>query len=266
MKGLMSLLVAMAFGLAATPAAAEPVKLLAAGSLRAALSEASQAFTTAKGTEVVHDFAPSGLLRERIMEGEMADVFASANMKHPRAIADERGGKVVPFARNRLCAIAQPVLEVTSETLLDVMLRDGVRVGTSTPKADPSGDYAFELFDKAESQQESAAERLKEKSLQLTGGPDSPKPDTPRSVYGWVMEEGQTDLFLTYCTNAVLAAEEVPELQIVDIPEALSVGATYGLLVMSERAQAQDLADFILSSDGQAILADYGFAPPPTDE
>ncbi|MFD1381510.1 substrate-binding domain-containing protein [Fodinicurvata halophila] len=107
------------------------------------------------------------------MEGEAADVFASANMKHPQAIADERGGEVVAFARNRLCAIAQPDLEVTSDNLLDVMLRADVRVGTSTPKADPSGDYAFALFDKAEALQDGAAEKLKEKSLQLTGGPDS---------------------------------------------------------------------------------------------
>ncbi|WP_022729315.1 molybdate ABC transporter substrate-binding protein [Fodinicurvata sediminis] len=259
----MSLLAAMAFGLAATPAAAEPVKLLAAGSLRAALSEASQTFTAAEGTEVANDFAPSGLLRERIMEGEAVDVFASANMKHPQAIAAERGGEVVAFARNRLCAIAQPDLEVTSDSLLEVMLREDVRVGTSTPKADPSGDYAFQLFDKAEAFQDGAAEKLKEKSLQLTGGPDSPQPDEPRSVYGWVMEERRADLFLTYCTNAVLAAEEVPELRIIDIPENLNVGATYGLLVLSDSQGARSLADFILSPTGQSILQDYGFAPPP---
>jgi ABC-type molybdate transport system substrate-binding protein len=34
--------------------------------------------------------------------------------------------------------------------LLDTMLRDDVKLGASTPKADPSGDYAFAMFAKAE--------------------------------------------------------------------------------------------------------------------
>jgi hypothetical protein len=84
---------------------------------------------------------------------------------------------VQPFARNTLCALAQEDLEVSRNNLLDVMLREDVRVGTSTPVADPSGDYAFELFDKAEAVRPGAAEALKAKALQLTGGPDSPQPD-----------------------------------------------------------------------------------------
>lgn len=58
----------------------------------------------------------------------------------------------------------------------------------------------------------------------------------------------------------------MPALQIIDIPENLNVGATYGLLVLSKRTQAQDLADFILSREGQSILAEYGFAPPAAEK
>ncbi|MFD1381509.1 substrate-binding domain-containing protein [Fodinicurvata halophila] len=77
------------------------------------------------------------------------------------------------------------------------------------------------------------------------------------------MEEERADLFLTYCTNAVLAAGEVPELRIIDIPDALNVGATYGLLVLRDSEAARSLARFILAPEGQAILERYGFAPPP---
>lgn len=142
------------------------------------------------------------------------------------------------------------------------MLDPEVKVGTSTPKADPSGDYAWELFDLAEAIKAGAAATLKGKALQLTGGPDSPKPPTERSVYGWVMEEKQADIFLTYCTNAVIAAAEVPGLQVVDIPHDLAVGADYGLVVLRERTEAQAFADFILSEMGQAILRSHGFVPP----
>lgn len=244
-------------------ASADAVRLKAAGSLRPALGEISTLFTERTGIPVEAEFAPSGLLRERIEGGEPADLFASANMAHPRAIAEDRGGTVVPFARNRLCALAQPDIEAIAETLLDRMLEEGIRLGTSTPGADPSGDYAWELFDKAEAVRPGAAERLKEKALTLTGGPDSPEPPPDRSIYGLVMEEDRADLFLTYCTNAVIAAREVPGLQVIQIPETLSVGADYGLIVLNTRAEAQALADLILSDEGQTIMASYGFGAPP---
>ena len=70
----------------------------------------------------------------------------------------------------------------------------------------------------------------------------------------------KADVFLTYCTNAVLAQRELPELQIVQIPKALSVAADYGLTVLADAPEAaQALADFILSPEGQAVLAGYGF-------
>ena len=48
----------------------------------------------------------------------------------------------------------------------------------------------------------------------------------------------------------------MPDLQIVQIPEALSVGADYGLIVLEGAPEgAQALADYILSPDGQAVLA-----------
>jgi molybdenum ABC transporter molybdate-binding protein len=241
---------------------AEPIRLLAAGSLKAAMTDIGKAFWAATGTAVENSFGASGLLRERIVGGEEADVFASANLEHPQAIATQRGLEVRPFTRNSLCTLAQPDMQVTSDNLLERMLDPAIQVGTSTPKADPSGDYAWELFDKAGTIEAGAAETLKGKALQLTGGADSPKPPTERSVYGWVMEEKKADIFLTYCTNAVVAEAEVPGLQVVGIPDALAVGADYGLVVLSGHPEAKAFADFILSAEGQEILASHGFAAP----
>ncbi len=76
------------------------------------------------------------------------------------------------------------------------------------------------------------------------------------------MSEDRADLFLTYCTNAVLAQRDTPTLQIVQLPDALSVGASYGLSVLNNSAsEASDLAGFILAPVGQQILASYGFKP-----
>ena len=57
---------------------------------------------------------------------------------------------MVLFARNRLCALVKPGLKADSATLLERMLEPAVKLGISTPKADPSGDYAFEVFGKAD--------------------------------------------------------------------------------------------------------------------
>jgi molybdate transport system substrate-binding protein len=242
---------------------ADTVRLYAAGSLRAALTDVAKAVEAKHPeTRVELEFAASGLLRERIEKGEPAHVFASADIGHPIRLADAglAAGKVAVFARNELCALAREGLKITSATLLDVMLDPAVRVGTSTPKADPSGDYAFALFAKAEAIKPRAKAALESKALQLTGGPTSEKAPAGRNQYAWVMAGGKADMFLTYCTNAVLAQKELSALQIVQIPPELNVGAEYGLVVLNNAPPAAaELARFILSQDGQGILAKYGF-------
>ena len=251
--------------LMATPANAEaPISLVAAGSLKAALGQVARAFQNDSGLPVETTFGPSGLMRQSIEDGASAHVFASANMAHPQALAEAgRGGPVVLFARNRLCGLARPGLEVSGETLLDVMLAQTTRLGTSTPGADPSGDYAWQLFGKADELRPGARAELESKALQLTGGPQSDAAPEGRNTYAWVMENDRADLFLTYCTNAVLAQRELPELQIVTVPQALSVGADYGLIVLEDAPpSAWDLAFHILSPDGQRVLDNYGFDAP----
>ena len=245
------------------PASAEPLRVAAAGSLRAALTEVVQAFgTTPGGVPVTETYGPSGVLRQRIGAGEPFDVFASANMEHPEATGRERGVPAVLFARNRLCAIARPGLEVTSETLLDRMLDPAVRLGTSTPRADPAGDYAFALFARAEALRPGARAALEGKALTLTGGPSSTQSPSGRDPYAWQFERGAADLFLTYCTNAVLARAADPALRQVAIPETLAVAADYGVVLLSDRPEAAHLVLFLLSPVGQAVLARHGFEAP----
>src|SRR5262249_36707059 len=108
-------------------AQAEPVLVQAAGSLREALDDTARAFTAASGIEVKAKYGASGLLKDEIMGGAEAQVFASANMEHPRALAAAgKSGPVVLFARNQLCALARPGLAVTPATLLDKLLDPGV--------------------------------------------------------------------------------------------------------------------------------------------
>jgi molybdate transport system substrate-binding protein len=239
------------------------VRLYAAGSLKTAVTAVAQAYQAGGGGAVDATYGPSGLLRERIVKGEPVDVFASADMTNPQALADAgRAGKPVVFARNQLCALAAPGVVVTTDTLLDRMLDPQVKLGTSTPKADPSGDYAWVLFDKAEALRPGAYKALDAKALKLTGGPSSPAPPPDRSIYGVMIAERRADIFLTYCTNAAQAVREVAGARVVAVPEALAVGAAYGLTTVgiATPASARFVA-FVLSQPAQKILARHGFTP-----
>ena len=157
--------------------ARRPIRLFAAGSLKDALSEAATAFEAAGGDKIEGRFGPSGLLKDEIASGAEADVFASANMEHPQALHETgKARPVARFARNTLCALVRPGLDVTGATLLGALLDPDVKVGTSTPKADPSGDYAFDIFRKAGALKPGAQAALENKALKLTGAKDSAAP------------------------------------------------------------------------------------------
>ncbi|HRL99109.1 MAG TPA: molybdate ABC transporter substrate-binding protein [Acidovorax sp.] len=243
---------------------AAPVQVYAAGSLREAFTEIARDHEARTGQKLALTFGASGLLRERIEKGEPAQVFASADTDHPQRLA-ARGGWQAPvvFTRNALCAITSEQISATPDTLLATLLRTDVRVGTSTPKADPSGDYAWALFRQADTLQPGAYAQLDAKALKLTGGASSPKPPAGRGTYAWVMEQRQADVFLTYCTNAVAAQAELPRLRVVQLPPALQVGAAYGLTVRADApAAAQAFAQALRQPAAQAVLRRLGFGQP----
>lgn len=262
--------IAAAWALAGGAAVAQTGELTvyAAGSLKGALTGIAHDYEASPGgTKVRLVFGASGLLRDRLQGGERADVFASANMAHPQSLAAAgKAQPVVRFARNRLCALASPAFSLQGRTLVERLLDPAVRVGTSTPKADPAGDYAFALFDRVEASGAApagSAATLKAKALQLTGGPNSPPPPADRSAYGVLMAAGQADVFLTYCTGAETARREVPGLQVLQIPEAINVAADYGLAVLEPASPAAGhFAAYVLSPPAQQRLHAQGFAAP----
>jgi molybdate transport system substrate-binding protein len=258
------LLIALGTIALAMPAAAQDaVAVYAAGSLRAVLTELRAAYKQQSGTDVKFTFGPSGLLKERIEKGEPADVFASANVEHPAAIA--KAGLANPprvFTRNEMCGLVSPKVKATPANLLDLMLDPAIKLGTSTPKADPSGDYAWLAFERAEKARPGSMTKLDAKALKLTGGKDSPAPKPNRNQYTEMVADGKADIFLTYCTNAVLAIKDEPALQRVALPADLSVGADYGLAVLKRAGPtAQAFADHLLSAEAQRIFATHGFMP-----
>ncbi len=253
---------ALALLLGAGPArAADPVRILAAGSLGAVLSELIAASGLPAKDIAPPVFGPAGLLRRRLMAGEAADLFASADMAQPEAVAAANGALVVPFARNRMCVAAPGRLGLTADNMLDRMLSPDVRLAVSTPGADPGGDYARAVFKRADAIHPGAEATLTGKGLMLLGGPGSMAPKLGRSPAAAIFLADQADALLYYCSGAAAAAAEVPGLVSVPLPDTLEVGPVYGLAILSDRPEAARLALFMLSERGQAILARGGLLP-----
>lgn len=78
-------------------------------------------------------------------------------------------------------------LALEPASLLDRMMAGDLTLGTSTPKADPSGDYAWEVFRKADAIRPGAFATLSNKALQLTGAPTSITAPSDRNLYGMLV-------------------------------------------------------------------------------
>jgi ABC-type molybdate transport system substrate-binding protein len=240
--------------------AADPIRIYAAGSLGTVLPELIAASGLPAGSVAPPVFGPAGALRQRLQSGEKTDLFASADLAQPQALAGP-GVLVVPFARNRMC-VASPAKEgLTADNLLDRLLSPDVRLATSTPGADPGGDYARAVFARAEALHAGAQAVLTNKSLMLLGGPGSMTPQPGHSPAATIFLGDHADALLYYCSGNAATLREVPGLVSIPLPDSLEVGPVYGLAIMSDRPEAARLALFMLSEQGQDILAKGGLLP-----
>lgn len=240
----------------------EPVKIYVAGSLKGAMP----ALIEASGIPASH-FAPpvygaAGVLREQIAKGEDADLFASGDMVEPHHLEEAKGKLlIVPFARNRMCMAATPSLGLTTENLLDKILRPDVRLATSTVGFGPGGTYSLAVFDQADHVHPGAGETLRKKALQLVGSPHAITPLPGHSPAATIFLSNKADALLYYCSAAPGLRKEVEGLVNVPLPDALEVHPRYGMAVLSDNPDALRFSLFILSDKGQEILARFGFLP-----
>jgi molybdate transport system substrate-binding protein len=241
-------------------ATAEPLRIYAAGSLTSAFTDMVAAFPAPPGSLTEPQFGPSGLLREKIENGAPADILASADMTQPRRLAAGRPDRsVILFTRNRLCALARDRIGLTLDNFLDRLLDPSVRLATSTPGADPSGDYTWAMFARADTIHPGAEAILQAKALKLVGGPSTPSLVPGHGAVQGVFLADRADIMLGYCSSAAPAVREIPGLVSVLLPPALTVGAAYGMIVLSDDPRAARFALFVMSEQGQAILQKYGF-------
>ncbi len=245
---------------------AATLTLWGAGSLRGALSEVATNFTQEYGIPVKTEFASSGSLRTRLENGEKADVFASADLGNAITL-NQKGisGEVETFASNSIYAIAVPGLSLTSENLLNKFLDPNIKLGIAQPVSDPLGDYAIEVFRKADQIRPGSFTQLDAKAIRLTGTLPPDRNSPGGSIVYYLEDINKSDIYLVYYTSALAALDISPNLQVVELPDSLKVKADYGLTVLKDaNPDSQKLTDYILSPKGQQILTKYGFNPAKT--
>lgn len=220
------------------------VTVFAAASLTDAFNEMGEAFKAANPeASVTFNFAASSALVTQINEGAPVDVYASADEANMKKLTDagNNGAAPVIFARNKLQIIVAKGNPKGIESVKD-LIDPGLLVVNAAPEV-PIGAYAQQVFDKAG----------------ITVTPVSLEANVKAVVTK--VTAGEADAGIVYTTDVTAAGDRAEG---VDIPDELNVIATYPIARTKEApnaAAAEAFIEFVTGDEGQAILAEYGFAP-----
>ena len=227
-------------------ATASSIDVFAASSLTEAFAELGGDFTAAHhGVKVALNFAGSNDLVTQIQQGAPADVFASADTTNMDKAGDLMNSPQV-FAANTLAIAVPPGNPEHIRGLADLS-RSDLKIVLAAPQV-PAGKYAREVLERAHVS-------VTPVSLEVT-------------VKGVVTKIalGEADAGIVYVTDVTAAQGEI---EAVPIPAAQNVIANYPIATLvssDDNASAEAFVDLVLSDQGQRVLADYGFLPPPPSE
>lgn len=232
--------------------------IFAAASLTEAFTAIGKKFEAANpGTNVTFNFAGSQQLAQQIIQGAPADVFASANQLQMEAVvqhdlADQTS--VQPFTNNRLVIIFPKNNPAHIQKLID-LTKPGLKLVLAAKEV-PVGGYSLQFLDKA-SQDPTLGASYKTAVIKNVVSYE----ENVRAVLSKVIL-GEADAGIVYSSDISLGnSNKVGEL---DIPDNLNVIAYYYITpVQSTRHKelANAFMDFVMSTEGQNTLRQYGFIP-----
>jgi molybdate transport system substrate-binding protein len=241
---------------AQAPAPGQKLTVFAAASLTDAFDEIGEQFKQQHpGVALEFNFAGSQQLRTQLEQGAAADVFASANTKEMNGAIQSGlvvSGTQKTFVRNRLALIVPRDNPGGIKELKD-LAKPGLKIILAAANV-PVGGYALTALDKMNA--DFGATFSQTVLSNVVSQEDNVKQVVAK------IQLGEGDAGIVYSSDVTpAAAEKVTRL---DIPDKYNVLATYPLAVLQAAPQA-DLAamfvDFVLSTDGQAILQKWGFIP-----
>jgi len=239
------------------PAAADTsLFVFAAASLTETLQEAEPVFEKAHpGVDVRLNLAASSRCRIQIEQGAPADVFLSANTSNMDPLVEAGLAKnPVIFTHNRVVIIA-PKSNPGQLIGASDLAKPGLKLVTCGPEV-PIGKYTRIVIDNMDASGDYGT-NFKVKVLANIA---SEEPNVKGIVAKVLL--GEADAGICYASDVTAAAR--PKLKVIDIPDEVNVIADYPLAVItgsSQQALAQQFVAFILSEQGQKLLAENGFIP-----
>ena len=232
--------------------------VFAAASLNEAFRAVAEEYkSTNPGQKITFNFAGSQQLAQQLAQGAPVEVFASANMKQmTEAVQSGRidSVSIKVFVHNRLIIVfpKENTAEIhslhdLSKPRLKIILADN---------AVPAGQYAIEFLERCN--RSAAFDSLfKQKVL---GNVVSYEENVKAVLSKVVLDEADAGIVYTSDVGKN-AAEHVGT---IEIPDDVNVIATYPIAVVRDGKspeQAEKFVRYILSDEGQTILARFGFIP-----
>lgn len=235
------------------------LSLFAAGSLRATLPAFIEHYQKKTGKKWVLTFGPAGLLRQRIEQGEPCHLFLSADENNAHQLISKGIAlQYAPFIGNQLCLTVNRDVVNQHDTWLSLLANPVLKLGTSTPKADPSGDYSWQFFDNIERDNPSLGKQLKQRAIPLVGGENSAHIPKGRMAAHYLITSHQADIFIGY-QHYQTKLSQFPELALFAIPTPFNVTARYCIALIDP--QAYGLYQELLSPYAKQHFIDEGFLP-----
>ncbi len=232
------------------PARAAEITVSAAASLTNAFTEVKDAFMRKHaGDSVVTNFAASNPLLKQMEEGAPVDVFASADQK----TMDDAAAKnlIVPstrrnFALNGLVLIVPAGEKNRIASAADLNKKEVERIAIGNPASVPAGRYARQALTSANLWDGLQAKFIMGESV--------------RQTLDYV-SRGEVQAGIVYATDARQAGDKVIVAAVLSGHDPVSYPIAVTKNAGTSRA-AQAFVDFVLSKEGQEILAKYGFSRP----
>ncbi len=221
----------------------------AAANLTDAFQELSRRFSERTGIRVILSFGGTADLAKQIENGAPFDIFAAADSAHVEAL--EQKGLISPgtralYARGSLVLWLPAGSTINVERLEDLKRKEVERIAIAKPDIAPYGQAAVEAL----------------RALKMWDEVES------KVVYG--MNVSQVKQFVS-SGNAEAgflprALVKPGDGKYIEIDEELHrpIDQALGVIKFSDKQDAaRRFADFVLSSEGQLILKEYGYKPPP---
>ena len=230
-----------------SPASSGPtgsITVLAAASLTKAFDLIDANFEKAHpGTTITVSYGASSALATQITQGAPADVFASASQKTMDSVVSAgKASASTPFAKN-VMEVVVPADNPAQITALADLAKPGVKVALCQQEV-PCGATAAKVFANA----------------QLTVKPVTEEADVKATLAKVTL--GEVDAAVVYVTDALAAGDKV---KAIEIPTEVNASTAYPIATVTGTAN-QSLAEafvaYVLSPEGQKVLADAGFVQP----